>query len=322
MRTITLTASLLVLAGLSGAGCGADQYESCDILEPVDIDPLGHQLMYVVDSIDLPNSYDESQAFGVVLDRNPLQRPNNAMGQVLSLIFSYVDVDLDDRVQSAIDDGRILHLLGVQATSLDEAAGVGAQIFLGVDRDDDPLDNFSGTESFAIEAGNFSQPLAGEIDDGRLIVELGSVPLRIVLPNVDTPFTLELEAARIEADVITTTEIRGKLGGVILEEELHASLLPLIYSSIQASLALDCVAGVCEQDSHGRFFLDLFDEDLDGAIGYAEFEDNSLIGSLLSPDVDMFDVDGNIRPRCDGIKDSLSFGAAFTAVSARFTPPQ
>ena len=319
MRSTALIAVLF--ATVLAAGCA--QEDDCGpACEPVDVDPFGVQHRYVVDSIDLPDSPNEAQAFGMVLDGNERGRPNNALGQILSTLYSASDVELDDPVRSAINDGRILHLLEVQATALDTAAGVGAQLFLGVDRDGYADDNFSGSESFAIEAGHFSQPLAGDVVDGRLTVDLGTLPLRIMLPYVDTPLTLQLEAARIEADVISATEIRGSLGGVLVEEDIEEVLLPVIQRSLQAIVALDCVSGVCTADSHGEILLALFDEDEDGEIASFELADNSLLGALLAADVDMFDADGNIRPGCDGADDALSFGVGFTATPARFTPPQ
>ena len=52
-----------------------------------------------------------------------------------------------------------------------------------------------------------------------------------------------------------------------------------------------------------------------------EFADDPLIGSLLSPDLDLFDGMGNFNPRVDGIRDSLSLGVGFTGVGATFPWP-
>jgi hypothetical protein len=290
-----------------------------DAWAPGEIDPAGLPYRYLIDEVDLPDTMTEAETYGMVLDGNSIGRPNNALGQILTVVFAHVDSDLDRSANRAITDGRSLHLLEVQATSLADAAGVGVQIFLGVDRDD-PGDNFSGFETFDLVDGPASQPLTGEIVRGRLAADLGVVPLRIALPHVDRAFTLELEAAQIEADVITPTTVEGRIGGALSEQAVHDQLLPLILASLEGSIALDCDAGTCEPDSHGALFLELFDADGDGALTLDELASSSLVASLLLPDIDLFDADGNYGPRTDGVKDALSVGLRFTAVPARFTP--
>jgi hypothetical protein len=39
---------------------------------------------------------------------------------------------------------------------------------------------------------------------------------------------------------------------------------------------------------------------------------------MFSPDLDLFDGSGQFAPNEDGVKDSLSFGAGFTAIGASF----
>jgi len=143
------------------------------------------------------------------------------------------------------------------------------------------------------------------------------VPLRIALPHVEGTFVLHLNAARIDAE-ITEQGIEGILAGVISERELDESLMPIIHTSLSASVAIDCLEGECFPGSHGETFLALFDEDEDGEIGLEELRENSLIGALFAPDLDMLDADCDIRPRCDELKDSLSAGVAFSAVRASF----
>jgi hypothetical protein len=64
--------------------------------------------------------------------------------------------------------------------------------------------------------------------------------------------------------------------------------------------------------------LELFDDDGDGTITVAEVLENALIASLLSPDLDLIDERGQLNPRSDGIKDSMSVGFGFDAVGASF----
>jgi hypothetical protein len=62
----------------------------------------------------------------------------------------------------------------------------------------------------------------------------------------------------------------------------------------------------------------------DLGISVAEIQNNSLIKSLLTPDVDLLDASGNFQADPadrDGMEDSLSLGVAFTCVNAVFTAP-
>ena len=79
----------------------------------------------------------------------------------------------------------------------------------------------------------------------------------------------------------------------------------------------------CDEGSTGETLVDLFDEEPepsgDCTITLDELKNNDLISSLLAPDVDLFDADGNFNPRQDMVKDSLSLGVGFSAVGAVFT---
>jgi hypothetical protein len=57
----------------------------------------------------------------------------------------------------------------------------------------------------------------------------------------------------------------------------------------------------------------------DGQISYCEVSTSGVIGSLLSPDVQMLDAAGNYQPNpMNATPDSLSIGIGFVAVPARF----
>lgn len=60
------------------------------------------------------------------------------------------------------------------------------------------------------------------------------------------------------------------------------------------------------------------DNDAADRVDSQEVRENDLIAALLSPDVDLLDSDGAFKPRTDGIKDALSLGLGFTAVTASF----
>lgn len=322
-----LLATTLVLS-LACAGCGIffgddDAHDPdrgpCEPLEAGTIDP-GTTYQYVIDSVDLPTTSAEASMFGANLDGDRQGRPDNALGQILSTIAGALGSDYDAKVRELIADGTILHLVEVRASNLEGAAAVGGRLFLGNDLDEDPDDNFSGDESFAIEPGHPTRPMSGAIINGRLDVSLGVLPLRIGIPGVDEPFTLQLSAARLIADV-TAEGLDGRIAGVLSEEQVRDGVLPFLLRSFENSLALDCPDGECVPGSQGELYLELFDADGDGSITLEEVENSSLVSALLAPDVDVFDEDRRLNPRCDGVKESLSLGVGFTAVPAEFSPP-
>ncbi len=314
---------VLALVAAGAAGCIVDTGpeeppDSCIVLPRTEVDLAAPAHRYVVDSIEIPTSASRASQLGMNLDRDPVGRPDNALGSVLSTVFGVTDTDISALLGDMIADARILHLVEIRADGLLGATGVGVRVMVGADRDEDPTDNFSGVESFDVVDTRVTPVFAsGEIVNGRLLVELGVIPLQIALPHVDEPFLLELTAARIDA-MVTEDGVVGRIGGVISEDELEGALLPIIHASLSATVAEDCPDGVCEADSNGQMFLELFDEDDDGVITFEELRDSSVVSSLLAPDVDMRDSDGAFVTRCDGVKESLSVGIGFTAVPAAF----
>lgn len=97
--------------------------------------------------------------------------------------------------------------------------------------------------------------------------------------------------------------------------------MPIVYASIANSVAIDCVDGVCAPGSSGGLFLEVFDDDGDGAITFDEVSEDALVRTPLQSDIDYLDAEGRPNPRCDGIKDGLSVAVGFTAVPASFDPP-
>jgi len=313
MKLNTLANALVLGALATLVACGGE--DSLDPNEPVEIDPNGSRYTYVIDSANLPGTATEASQFALDLDGDDSARPDNALGYALSAVFGFTDTDGDAAAKAGLVNGRIVQLLEIQTTSFDDAGGVGATMWLARDLDDDPSDNFSGDERFGIDDSVATQPLSGHIMNGRMSVSLGAVPIRVALPHVDDGAVLTLEAARIEA-YVSAEGITGRLGGVIPEQEIDTVLIPLVHTSVSASVALDCVEGRCEADSDGQLMLEVFDVDGDGLISIEEVRDNSIVQALLRPDLDMFD-DGELCVRCDGEKDSLSVGLWFSAVPAR-----
>ncbi len=304
-----------LIANIGLVGCAMDSYE-----DDIAVDPAGVHFQYVIDSIELPTSGASALMFGLDLDGDEQGRPDNALGQVFATLVGSGVVDPNETVAEALASGSMLHLLDVQATSLDEAGGVGVLVFLGDDTDSDPTDNFLGGEQFDVRLANVTRTMAGVTNGGLLAAGPGQMPVELVLPGVTEPFMLHLEGARIQAS-IESDQLRGTLAGAILAEDVDAVIIPVIYQGVAVSIERDCVGTVCEPGTNGELFLELFDDNTDGEVSLEELRNNGLVKALLAPDVDLFDENGRFAPRKDGIRDSLSIGFHFTAVPASFQLP-
>ncbi len=287
------------------------------------VDPAGTHHQYVANMIDIPTTGVEADALGLDIDGDPMMRPDNALGKLIAVLLSFGGGDPQVVVDGLVADGVILHLMDLQTTSLDDATGVGFAIFIGDDGDvpPDPTDNFSGTETFVVQPGTpIDGLLTGDIVAGVLHAGPGVAYVQITIIDVSPPFIIKLVGARIEADV-TATGMAGLLGGAVTSEDVDSVILPEVHAVISDVIASDCFAGTCAPGSDGELLLNLFDADDDGMVSLDELRDNDLIRSLVAPDLDLFDADGDFNPRVDGVNDSLSFGFGFTGVGAVFDRP-
>ena len=312
---------LAVLLGLGVAGCD-DNTPSCS-RDPTPIDPDGTSHGFVVSSINLPDEGDEQSSFALDIDQDLGEgdTPENQLGAVLFAIARNGQYDLDRETNLLIEAGAILHLLDVRATDLEDADGVGLRIAHGIDLDGDPADNFTGSESFGIDASRGEGLVTGSIHDRHLEARLGTAPIAVTLPGLDQPLIVPLIAARFDAWLTPDGELVGRFGGGIPVEYINTTLLPLFHEGLSRSIERDCPGGTCEPGSFGELLLELFDQDGDGTMTLEELRQDPLTEALLAPDMDLRDESRIYAPSCrdrDDVYDALSIGAGFRAVPATF----
>jgi hypothetical protein len=313
---VAWAAGVVGMAGCLDGGRGSDP-RHCDahIRDAVDPDGVLHQ--YIVSAIRFPTSATEAQQMGFDLDCDPQGRPDNALGEILVLLGRYGEVDLGEETQLLINAGEILHLVEVRTTSVRDAEGVEVLIQHAVDLDGDPSDNFSGSEEFSLDFDRGVGSMTGSVTDGTLQAGAGTIPIAVTLPGLQEPVLFHLIRGTIDVQWTGNT-VTGRIGGAVTQDELDSQLIPLLVDGVNRIVRRDCPDGSCEPDSPGEFMLELFDDDGDGTITVAEVLENALIASLLSPDLDLIDERGQLNPRSDGIKDSMSVGFGFDAVGASF----
>jgi hypothetical protein len=294
--------------------------DACPIVQLRDgipSDPTGTLSHWRIDIVDMPNTATEANQFAMNLDCDEQGRPDNALGQIVSTIYSRESSDIDAEIKAMIDAGRLIELLSVRSTGLVDATGVALTLRHG-----------TGVEPYGIDVELGSGTITGTIDDGDLDLDGDQLPIGLALPSLDEVIVLPVGAARIRA-TISTQRIEGFIGGGIAKSAWDLIGMPFLYRGLTRAIERDCPAleigqlpCLCTPSTFGELLLQLFDEDPeDCELTLDELRNNTLVQSLFEPDVDLFDEDGDLNPRTDGIKDSLSIGFGFRAVPTSVVEP-
>ncbi len=344
MRLISRIASVMFVASLSlGAGaCGGGGDDSTGDDQPP-VDYTGTDYQYVVDHITMPTTANEANMLGLNLDDDPQGRPDNALGQILSTLAGQAggSFNLQESIDTQVAEGQIILLANMKTKSFTTATGVGTWVFLGANPSNAPCTDandtvcghhLDGSTSFDIDSTSPDDALlSGQIVGGKFTGGPGTVTIELSLVSGDnTGIIVNLVGAKMEISSAADGSLMGgRLGGAVTEKSLNDDILPALHNVLSDTISRDCTgtaAPCCTDGSTGQLLIDLFDESdpQDCVVTLDELKNNSLISSLLAPDVNLFDgdpADGKYAPRTDGVKDSLSLGIGFTAVGASFTLP-
>jgi len=257
-----------------------------------------------------------SEVLAAAIDLNGDGIADNQFAQVLIALGS---LNLD--FSAPVTSGQVVYLMRVtsaDATFQNDTAALGEWI---VGQPTAPLPpDFSGGGSFQIAPG---------IAPGRFIAPLAAAafvsanPVTTVAP-VEVPFELRLgenliiplTGARLAFTVTPGGLTNGQLNGSIREEDVQAIIIPGF------AIYLNQVVAAGGPDA--MTVLAIFDTGCngvganDGMIAVCEVANNSLITSLLVPDVDIYAPDGSYAPNpANTDPDSLSFDLRFTAANAQ-----
>jgi hypothetical protein len=182
---------------------------------------------------------------------------------------------------------------------------------------------FDGSDTFSYDPGfdatAFTSPLAGgsfasanpaSTQQPRYLM----VRLRIVTRTVELP----VQGARLAFNVTSTGLVQGRVNGSIHEEDIQALFIPTLAAHYNDVVQAD------PGSNEAMTLLHMFDKaPEDGHISAAEVASHSLYQSLLAPDVDIRDANGNYAPNpAQTAPESLSFGFGFTAVRSATLLPQ
>jgi len=317
---------LLAALSLSFVACGGDDGGT--------VIPEGEHYQYVSKRVLVPTNNNQAREYG--LDLNGDKTVDNQLGMVLGTLAT-MGFDIQATIDEAVAEGSIILLVDFQTPdpTFTSSSASGLQILLG----DVPTPaacnvgetycntatppvctgcqrHLDGNGAFTIKVGDVDA-LGGKIINGTFTGGPGDLSLQIALGGTDA-IQLDLIGARAKASGISATGITSViLGGALTEDDLNTKVIPAIAAQIAPVITEDCnmlsappLCG-CTSGSTGKTVLDLFDGGVPGsakdcAVSVEEIKQNSLIQSLLAPDVT---ING---------KKALSLGIKVEAVKGTF----
>jgi hypothetical protein len=295
------------------------------------ITPAGPHYQFVVNKAFVPSTADQVQEFGLDLGAPKTNKPDgsvdNALGTTLSTL-ALMHFPVQTGIDTAVNDGSIILLTDFQTESFDSSNAAGVRVLLGANPTPapctDPADettcgqHIKGTGSFTISTSSPTDAaLAGKISGGTFNGGPGDVTLQIALGGT-MPISLALNNARAQISGISETGIMSALiGGAVTQDDINGQVIPAVQAQLPPLIARDCPTATAPDctctagsGSTGATILSLLDANHDCMVTVPEIQMNSLIKSLLGPDV-------CIEGSCDK-PDALSIGIKVTAVKATF----
>jgi hypothetical protein len=272
----------------------------------------------------LPANATDAAAFGADVDGDATI--DNQLGQILAS-FAATGADFTAASNDMIDRGEVVLLADLQTADLVNATRVGFTFFRGASPSPapctDPLDSIcrrhlTGSGTFTVFPGSgTATTVVGALSAGAFTTSQPG-DLLLVLPIGTTAVEFHPVLGRTKVTAVAAASLQGgTVAGAIPNAEFQSAFVPAFHSTIRETVLRDCTSTMapdcgCMADSAGKELLSVFDEDSDCSVSLAEFQTNSLTASVFAPDVDTNN---------DGTKDAVSFGIAFTAVSAAFPQP-
>jgi hypothetical protein len=320
MNRLSVLSSMSLIA-CGGGGGGGDTV----------ITPTGPHTQYVVNAANVPTNPTQVKSFGLDLGSPKANKQDgmvdNQLGTVLSTL-STMGFKVQDGITTAMQDGSIILLADIQSEDFMSSDAAGISILLGANPmpapcSDPPANtmcgnHLKGTGSFTVAANSpMNAALAGKISGGTFDAGPGDVTLQITLGGA-TPISLALQHARAQVQGISATAITSAvIGGEVSQADINSQVIPAVQQQLPPLIMRDCPNPVppncnCVAQSTGATILSLLDTNHDCMVTVDEIENNSLIKSLLAPDVCTQDS-------CD-TPDALSIGIQATAVHGTFTP--
>jgi hypothetical protein len=339
---------LISCGGQNKPGVSADAPRPIDAPKPIDspmidspmidaavdapVTAMGTHYHYVMDHEYVPTNNSQARAYG--LDLNNDGTVDNQLGMVLGTLSS-MGFDVQAQTTKSVDTGATLLLVDVQTTGFTNATGTGVTMYEGANPMPAPCSgptdtvcrhHLAGTGTFDVATTSpRDTPLPGNASSGTFSSGPGHLPLQLAFTST-SPIELHLIGARMQMSSVTAGGIAtGVVAGAVTQTEINTQVLPQFQAELTQIVYRDCCglasspggatcnpSGTppcgCVSGSSGATVIGLFDTSHDCKISLSEVQNNSLLMSLLAPDVT---VEGQM---------ALSLGVGFTAVPGTFTP--
>ncbi len=279
--------------------------------------PEGPHYGYVASQLFVPTNNNQAREFG--LDLNADKTVDNQLGMVLGTLAGQ-GFDVQGTIDKAIAEASIILLADFQTSSFTSTAGAGLQIKLG--DMETPL-ACNGTEEYLCKLANGMEckstdtgctcsgcgrhlangtftvdanspdnaAVAGKIVGGTFTGGPGDITLKIALGSA-AGIELDLIGARAKATGLSENGLDSVIiGGALTKEDLDGKVIPAIHQQIVPIVTEDCPTPAaadcgCMAGSTGKTILNLFDTmPKNCAVTVEEIKNNTLIQSLLAPDV-------------------------------------
>ncbi len=272
---------------------------------------------YITNQFSLPTDPEEAEAFARDLDGDGTK--DNQFGNIVAALTQAAGsgtLGFDTATGEAVLSGDIVMAHSLRTFSLANTKNATWQVWYGQPNPDIKLD---GTDSVELLAGQpHSAKLAATIKNHVVKTVAGNIPLRLDFGA--GPFVLKMSRAKIVATCTRAGCMNGKLTGALSAADIEAKLLPEIAKWINAVVAEDCPGpdpDSCATNSTGETLIGVFPEAFgpgDLVATPQELMENSLVQTLLRPDLNLVSGDG-------GQEDHMSFGFGLTTVKATLTRP-
>jgi hypothetical protein len=267
---------------------------------------------YVTKTLTLPSSSGQADAFGRDLDGDGTK--DNQLGNIIVALQASGTLDLGLATQDSVTLGDIVMLHSLRTPSISNTRNATWQVWYGKPTITPPA--FDGTDVFPLLSGQpHSAKIAATIKDHSVRTSAGTIPFRMDFGS--GPFVLHLKKARVFTKCFRAGCLNGRINGGIPVGEVESKLKEKLRIWVNEAIAADCPGPdveSCAAGSTGETLVGLFDDDEDLTVTVGEFNENSLIQTLLRPDLNLV--------RGDGVPaDHMSVGFGFTTVKAKLTRP-
>ncbi len=327
------------LFAMAAAGCGGDTTTAGGAADVTGCSPTTTS-QYVINSLKVPESNHD-----YAIDINGDGKVDNQLGNIISILAAQ-NIDTQAGVDSAVAAGDLIILIDEKSSdaTFQADACAGADIQLGLAH---ATPDYTGAGTFTVDTASPEGSFLGKIVAGKFASNSPlttthpvTTDIRVPLVSNAAPVDLTISGAQLVFTRDSTGKLTGgEIHGSIKSTDVQNKIIPNVATLLTNKATTDpagnmqiislfdtggapdpsCASGGCKNPTSVGDRQGMCAVAADSIIDTCEVSTNSLIKSVLGPDVKMYDDSGNYKPSTakKGL-DSLSIGLGFSAVPAKF----